>query len=281
MRDEADALSGNFARPVTGALSFAERSRIPLDAAGGSRALGATGAYVRTVDRAGVQSVSDVVAPVRAGTVVGRGETCSETFVCPEELSCAPGTFTCEPTPTRVATCSSATPLGIPTPTTMTTTTSVMGNLASGDGLFNDSCDEADGPVVTDGREDIYQVHVPAGTFDLLLTTDLSGTAVDADTVVYVRHDCVDPATGPAEWCNDDIERGANTRSSVVALDLAEGDYYVFVEPWGTITPDTTVRYELGASLRPVLPAGRPCDPAEAMNRCADGDCVPATRMCP
>ncbi len=281
LRDESDSLAGNFARPVTHATSFHERTRLALDSGQATRALAATGAYVRTVDLAGVPSVSDVVAPVRSGTIVGRGEACSATFVCPEELTCAPGTFTCEATPIRAAACSAATPLGVPVPTTMTTTTSTEGSLAPGDGLFTDSCDESDGPVITDGREDIYVVHVPPGAFDLLITTDLPGTATDADTVLYMRSDCVDPATGTAEWCNDDITSGSNLRSSVVALDLAEGDYYVFVEAWGTIMLDTTVRYELGASLRPVLPMGDPCDPTEAMNRCADMVCDPSTRVCP
>jgi hypothetical protein len=280
-RSDADGLAGNFARPVTGATTFTERTRLSLDSGQLSRALTATAAYVRTVDRAGVASISDVVALVRSGTVVGRGETCSETFVCPEELLCAPGTFTCEPTPMRAATCAAAMPLGIPTPTMTTTTVSAMGNLTPGTGLFGGNCDESDGPVITDGLENIYVVHVPVGAYDLLLTTDLSGTATDADTVLYVRTDCTDPETGPEEWCNDDIVRSENLRSAVEARDVVEGDYYVFVEPWGTVMLDTTVRYELGASLRPVLPTGRACDPAEVMNRCADMPCDAATRMCP
>jgi hypothetical protein len=279
IRNDADALTGNFARPVTSVRSFIERTRLALDDAQTTRALGATSAYVRTIDRAGVTSVSDVVTAVRPGTVVARGEMCSDTFVCPEELLCS-GAFTCDPTPTRAATCSAAMALSIPAPTMMTTTTSTMGNLTSGTGLFSGNCDQSDGPVVTDGTEDVYLVHVPAGAFDLLFTTDLAGTATDADTVLYVRTDCTDPGTGLEEWCNDDITRGSNLRSTVAILDVAEGDYYVFVEPWGTIALDAMLRYELGASLRPVLAAGGACDPAGVLNRCASGAC-PASRVCP
>ena len=282
LRDQADTLTGIFATPVTDTRTFHVRTRLPLDVMGGAaRALAATSAYVRVVDSAGVMSVSDVIAPVRAGTIVGSGDACGPTLICPDELACAPGTFTCLPTPERVSACGLAGVLDVPVPTTTTTNAMAEGNLSSGPGLFTDSCIDGAVPVETNGREGIYRVVVPAGMFDLIATTDLTGTATGLDTVLYVRADCTDPTTGDPDWCNDDIVPTENLRSAVTILDVPEGDYFIFVERWDTVPIDTMVRYAVGASLRPVLPAGSACDPTETMNRCLRAPCAAASRMCP
>ena len=59
------------------------------------------------------------------------------------------------------------------------------------------------------------------------------------------------------------------------------GDYAVFVEAWQGVQPDMSLRYELSASLRPVLPSGAMCDPMQVRDRCTGAICDPTTRRCP
>ena len=51
-----------------------------------------------------------------------------------------------------------------------------MGNLTSGEGYFSGTCDESAGPVVTDGREEIYVVHVPLHRIGMWLVGDRIAT---------------------------------------------------------------------------------------------------------
>lgn len=278
MRTSNDVLEAAFARSVSGATTFIERARIPLTMAQIPRVGAAASAYVRVLDEPRSISVVDVRTPLLGGTIALLGEPCDATHVCSEELSCAAGTHTCQPTPARASACAAATPLTLATPTTMSTSTSVMGVLMPGTGLFEGMC------TSTLGLEDIYSVTVPDMIdVDLVLTTENSGSDPMGDTVIYVRRACGEPASSMDGWCNDDdLDATPSTYlSRLVIEDIAAGDYAVFVEAWQGVQPDMTLRYELSASLRPVLPTGSACDPTEVRDRCAGGTCDPTARTCP
>jgi hypothetical protein len=126
----------------------------------------------------------------------------------------------------------------------------------------------------------MFRVTVPpAARVDLVARTDTSGTPPDVDTVVYVRRDCVDPASGSVEWCSDDV---VGSRQSVaVVQDAMPGEYTVFVEDFAGVTALSPQRFEVEVGLRPILSSGAACDPTSADNRCADGDCTADSRVCP
>lgn len=278
MRTSNDVLEGPFARSVSGAMTFTERTRIALTMAQIPRVGGATSAYVRILDEPRSISVVDVRAPLLGGSIALLGQPCDATHVCSEELSCAGGTHTCQPSPARASACGAATPLPVATPTTMTTSATAMGVLMPGSGLFQGDC------ATTLGLEDIYTVTVPdLIDVDLVLTTETPGSDVNGDTVIYVRQQCAEPASTMMGWCNDD-DSGAATAtylSRLVIEDIVAGDYAVFVEAYQGVQPDMTLRYELSASLRPVLPTGSACDPTEVRDRCAGMTCSPTARTCP
>ncbi len=279
MRTASDAVRAPFARSVSGATTFVERARTGLTADQASRVGSATSVYVRTVDEPDSVSEVDVRTPMLGGSLALSGQPCDATHACSEELTCAPGMpHTCQPTPARASACGAATPIAVATPTTATTSASVMGVLMQGSGLFAGSC------APTLGLEDIYTVTVPdMVAVDLVLTTENAGSDPRGDTVVYVRTQCVEPATSMMGWCNDD-HTGATPStylSRLVIEDAAPGDYAVFVEAYQGVQPDMTLRYELSASLRPVLPSGASCDPSEVRDRCAGDPCTAVGRTCP
>lgn len=268
--DYADGLVGAFDRSVTGALEWRETATLPMpEGAIG----GATEAWIRILDEPRAYSATDLAVPVRTGLEVGSGEACSPTRVCAIELECRD--LTCQATPERAALCAAATPIVIETPTVGATSASAEGVLMPGDGSFTGSC------ASTVGRELVYRVDVPAGRFDVLATTDVPGTSTDVDTVIYARASCVDPASAPEEWCNDDIDLANNRRSDLELLDVPEGPLALFVEHWAGVPADRTARIETEVTLRPVLDTGATCDPQGALNRCASGACPAATRACP
>lgn len=278
MRTSDDVLRAPFARSVSGATTFTERARITLTPGELAAAADATAAYVRLLDEPNSVSEVDVRAPLLDGMLALSGQPCDATHVCSEELTCAAGTpHTCQPTAVRASACAAAMPIAIDPPTTSTTTGSAMGVLQQGSGLFGADC------APTLGLEDLYTVTVPSGIdVDLVLTTETAGSDPDADTVVYVRTQCVEPATSMMGWCNDDDADAMPSTylSRLVIEDATPGDYAVFVEAYQGVQPDMMLRYELAASLRPVLPSGSSCDPAEVRDRCA-GDACTAARTCP
>jgi hypothetical protein len=170
----------------------------------------------------------------------------------------------------------------------MATTTTRQSVLTAGPGLFSAPamCGDSTGVAsASGGREDVYLIQVPAGRYDLLLTTDSPGTAGSStrepDTILYVRRSCADATTAAAAECNDDITTTDNLRSAVEILDLSGVTVAAFVEIYNGAPDGEGVRYELAMTLRPVLDPGAACDPAGRANRCAMGDCPVATRMCP
>jgi hypothetical protein len=147
-----------------------------------------------------------------------------------------------------------------------------MDVLLPGTGLFRGPCSS------TSGTEDFYTVLVP-GTpaVDLLFTTATPGTAAGSDTVLYVRSNCTSPDSAMPTWCDDD---GSGLLSTIEIRDAPPGTYTVFVEDYAGVAEGAMLRYELRASLRPVLPMGSPCDPDQIMNRCAMTPCSVTTRTC-
>ncbi len=284
-RTSDDYLRGPFARSVRGATSFIERVRISLpDVDWVARVGGATAAYVRVIDDPGSVSEADARAAIVGGTIARHGEACDATHVCSDELICAPGSLTCEPTPSRRDACATAQPIVVPTPTDTATHASGMGVLTEGTGYFTfpGDCDQATN-TDTSGTESLFTVTVPdAVPVDLILDTEQPGTPVDADTVVYVRTDCAEPLSSMQSWCNDDDTSDTSTYlSRLVMENVPAGTYTVFVEPWLAVQPSTTLRFELRATLRPVLASGSSCDPTEENDRCAGDRCSPTARTCP
>lgn len=281
--DEGDAATGSFDRPVLGVTTFAETATLEGVTTGG-----ATFVRVRLVDRAGVRSDRVITARARPGNVVGIGQPCDATNVCGDELACD-GMGMCSPAPDRALACSSPAPVVLMAPADgMATTTTRQNVLMAGPGLFSApaTCGESTGVAsASGGREDVYLIQVPAGRFDLLLTTDSPGTAGasprEPDTILYVRRTCADPTTAAAAECNDDITTTENLRSAVEIRDLSDVTIAAFVEIYNGAPDGEGVRYELAMTLRPVLDPGATCDPAGRLNRCAMGDCPVATRMCP
>ncbi len=262
-----DILTADLDMPVTGAVRFDERATIPISNGGMARL-----ALVSLVDEA--NAVSDPIETVvQTGTLVGFMEACDGmATVCDRELACT--TMLCAPTPARAAACAAAPSLTVVAPGATTTTGSTMGVLMpGGTSLFRGPCSSTSGP------EQFYSVVVPATpAVDLVLTTDAPGTAAGSDTVLYVRSNCPDPTSAMESWCDDD--GGTDLLSRLEIRDAAPGTYTVFVEAYGGLDAGEMLRYELQASLRPVLPMGAACDPDEVSNRCAAGPCSVVTRVC-
>lgn len=282
--DAGDVVTGDFDRPVVGATTFAETATLASTGTGGAATIG-----VRIIDRAGVLSDRTIATPARVGRVVGIGEGCDATNVCGPELACD-GTSMCAPAPDRALACAAPTVLELTAPTDGRATTATRQSvLTAGPGLFSAPvlCEDSGTPhEATGGREDLYALHVPAGRFDLILTTDSPGTAGasprEPDTILYVRRSCGDALSAIATECNDDIETDVNLRSRVVLSDLSDVTLTAFVEIFNGAPDDGDgLRYEIAATLRPVLDTGASCDPAGIENRCTLGECPVATRMCP
>ncbi|MCB9594892.1 MAG: protein kinase [Sandaracinaceae bacterium] len=284
--DEAAwGVRGDFQRSVAGSRTFEERSTVRLRSEDAPRLEAAASAEVRVVDAIGGTS-APIRVPVVRGRIVGPEEACDATRACPAELTCG-ARGTCAPDVDRSAICRDPAPLELTAGADGRIGASVQGIVDPGPGYFRAQCLEQ----WTAGREDVYRVTIPAGAWDLVLTTDSEGTAGGSrrspDTVLYARRTCLDPrpTSAPDDWCNDDITPGdgpdANQRSRLELRDVAAGDLYVFVELWGSARPDGEgERYELDARLRPVRGAGAPCDPAGVTDRCAQGACDPTAARC-
>jgi hypothetical protein len=277
--DDGDVLRGPLDRPVVGVSTFTETATLPGRATGG-----ASTAHVRLSDRAGVLSERAITVPARIGTVVGPGAACDATSVCDRELACD-GSMVCVPAPDRMLACGGAIDLPLMAPTDdMATVATRQSVLEAGGGLF---AAPEDCSTATGGQEDIFHVTVPAGRFDVILTTDSEGTSGDTplepDTILYVRRDCTDASLTSAspDECNDDIETGENQRSTVEIRDVGDTELFAFVEIYNGAAEGEGVRYEIAATLRPVLSTGAACDPAGLLNRCGTGTCPVATRVCP
>jgi hypothetical protein len=246
--------------PVTGATRFTETATIDV-----INVTSAFEAYVRLTDEANALS-EGLIVPVETGMRVGFGDACDgTTTVCPRELVCTTGI--CQPRPAQAAACAAAPALDV----APMFPGSVMGVLMPGTGSFRGPCG------ATSGTELFYTVDVPAGGWDLILSTDAPGTAAGADTVVYVRSECTDPGSTMDAWCNDDA---VGLLSTVEMLDVPGGSYTVFVEDYAGVAEGTTTRFELTARLRPVLDTGAACDPDRVLDRCRNGDCPRGRSVC-
>ncbi len=233
------------------------------------------GPYLRSADVAEVQfRVYDAAwalsaplrRPIEEGTLVGLGETCDDERYCRREMVCSTGM--CIPEATVARACDGATDIPIPATTTMGATEIRRGVTGAGLGLMDIPADCAGGDAQAGiGAETIYKVDVPLDAFDLLVSTDSAGTG-STDTLLVVRSQC--PDSGTILGCNDDIAMG-NARSALELRDLTMGTYYVIVERYRGLAMGT-IPHELTVTVRPIVPAGEPCD--AATTRCATGTCT-------
>ncbi len=212
---------------------------------------------------------NELRVPALDAAIVGVGAVCDDLHLCADGLVCASGM--CTVIPSATTECAAAMPFVIPTPTTAATMARNNGTIGTGTGVFSASC------APTAGKEQIWQITIPAGHFDLALTTDTTGTATGVDTVISLRSTCVDQTTELAMGCNDDIS-GTNFRSHLTFRDIPAGDYFALVELYGGAAASP---YALQATLTPVLASGTACDPAMTNYRCATGTCSATTMMCP
>ena len=169
--------------------------------------------------------------------IVGVGATCDTLHLCAGGLTCTTGS--CAALPAATTECAAAIDLPITTPTVGTPTmAAAAGTTTAGTGVFAASC------AATAGKEVIYHITIPAGTYDLALTTG-PGTATTSDTVLYIRSACVDATTELMGGCNDDIAGPGspmpNFRSALTITSIPPGEYYIFVEAFGagSVTPFT------------------------------------------
>jgi len=80
------------------------------------------------------------------------------------------------------------------------------------------------------GSTDVTYSFTAASDGPVVVSTDHEGT--EYDTVLYVREDCIDPATEIA--CNDDIDSKKSSASSELYFDAVAGESYsIIVDGWG------------------------------------------------
>jgi len=244
------------------------------------RTAAATQARLQVIDTGDAVSTPPITVALRALTEVGVAGACDAMRVCSRELSCDATSMMCVADAARVTACGAHMPITLAFPTgAMSTTTLVTGSIAAGAGIFTGSCGGT-------GPEAIYSVTVPGAAgvptspVDILLTTAVTATDVDTDTVLHVRGTCVDPTTEPAGACSDDVD-ATTIQSTVEVLNATARTYYVFIDLYGGATSAATP-FGLQVSYRPVLATGTACDPAGMQNRCAGGDCPGgASPVCP
>jgi hypothetical protein len=231
----------------------------------------AVSARFRIYDRTGENSAESIVAPFAER--VGLGETCDGT-----ETICNAG-LVCEATvcalPAAVVTaCAAATALTLDAAPSATepSVTALTATIAVADGVLTAPCQPN-----TPSTEALYTFTVPAGSFDLLVTT--AGTTTgETDTVVYLMSTCGDTSASPEEYCADDVTAKTDLSSALEVRDIAPGTYTVAFEIYDALDAETDV--DGTVTLRPVLDAGAACDPAGVNNRCSTGAC-PSSMVCP
>lgn len=228
---------------------------------------------VRIYDRAALESDS-VLATTILATTVGLGEACDGV-----ETVCAPGLAceadVCALTPEVVAVCATSTALTLaafPSATEASVTTVTPApSIAVDEGVLTAPCQDN-----TPGAEALYSLTIPAGNFDLLVTT--AGTTTgETDTVVYVMSTCGDTFGAAEDYCADDVD-DEDLSSALEIRDIPSGDYTLAFEVFGEIKAAADI--DAIVTVRPVLDAGAACDPAGVTNRCSTGTC-PSSAMCP
>lgn len=230
-----------------------------------------TQASLRMFDRGGLTSAAMTV-PV-ADYTTGAGGSCDTMHRCVAPATCGATSMTCDLPAAASAACSAATPIVVPTPTTATTSATVAGTTPGATtGLFVFSalgqCGTGNAAAAA-GGESLFTVTVPAGHYDLILSTERSASGTD--TILYVWRTCGDPSSEAG--CQDDLPSG-DTRSRVEVRNATAGDYTAVVEKYG----GGAAAFSLEASLRPVLDPGAPC--TGTTDRCSGGAC-PASHVCP
>lgn len=236
--------------------------------------VGAASLRVRLSDRFDLEG-EPMTLPLVAATQAARGGTCDATNVCAPSLACETGT--CVIPAAVVTACGAATDVTLTAPTGgVASEMTVDGTIAASASLLTAPCQRA----TRFGAELLYDVTVPAGMHDLVVTTDTTRTDA-TDTVVFVMSTCGDTSEAPETWCNDDIDFDMDIYSSSVEILDAAGTYTVAVDQY--LTAPAAAAADVGTlfRLRPVLAMGATCDPMGVANRCAGGACPAGTMTCP
>jgi hypothetical protein len=225
---------------------------------------------VGAIDTFSMQSTTRVI-PISNATEVALGAACDATHLCAAPNDCIAGT--CQTPAAVTAACSAgrAVTLTAPTGGVATVQTEVAMLAASAGALSSPECQGY-------GDEQVFNVTVPAGGADLIITTNLPATM--ADTVLAVRTTCTDASTETT--CNDDYDGApeGDFRSTLQLTAAAAGTLTVVVNSYDVLTAPESVSVEF--RLRPIVAAGQPCDPAGVMNRCATVACpASGTPVCP
>ncbi|MCS6856899.1 MAG: hypothetical protein NZM37_04230 [Sandaracinaceae bacterium] len=211
---------------------------------------------------------------------VGYGQSCNEMNVCRPPNVCEGGR--CEAPPGVRNLCMMATTVTLTAPgMTMPSTTRQMVTIPRGEGQAVGNAPRCSRAM---GAERVLKFTVPRPNapvvgHDLIATTQVEGTSMMTDTILYLRRNCADSESELEGGCHDDIG-GGDLRSTIEVRGIPEGEYHLFVDSFMPLMADTNVTVEL--RLRPVLPPGTPCDPMGQMNRCSMGMCpMAALSVCP
>jgi hypothetical protein len=229
---------------------------------------------VTVTDSAGLSAptVSAVLVPWST-----LGQSCNAVLAAPDpclgELMCAAGA--CAAGGAATTACAQA--------RTITFGTEVAGTAADlvAD-TFEGSCSLERG-----GHDLVFRAVLPALAgggvgWDLLASTANPNVPWDyrtqLDTSLYVRAACADPATEVA--CDDDVTL-TDLRTQVVAMNLAPGSYYVYLDTSSPSENGSALGYAFVVRARAVLAPGSACDPSGVDNRCQGPACLASSGTCP
>ena len=170
-------------------------------------------ARVSLLDAVGLASgpvrASFAAVPLRA---LGQGcDPAGLADLCQGELACTGAV--CQVPAGAPAACAAAQPI--------VASGMLAGTLPPGPGVFEGRC------AFSRGLGDaVYRLSLPQAA-DVSISTDPAPSDPALDTVIYLRRTCTDPASQLA--CNDDLGPG-NVHSQLQLLNLAAGDYFLFVD---------------------------------------------------
>ncbi len=136
------------------------------------------------------------------------------------------------------------------------------GTTVGAEDLYAPSC-SSDGAA----PDRVFSVAVPAGAYDLVVTSTPTNFAADSfDVVLTVETACGD--AGSAVGCSD--ARAADATEEVVVQN-ATGTYFIVVDGYGTAMSFTTGEFEVAARLRDIVALDGACDPTGFASRCDTG----------
>ena len=220
-------IDAEFAWPYSGEVSFEMGTELwvfELISGDDATPAGATGYRVELWDEAGHESNS-LTAHWSDMVQRGAGEACSPVGfddMCSGDLVCTGSPAVC----TSRDTVASSVCAGALRALTSGVQVTVSGPRHFGGNVFQGSCSPTF-DVVWPGPEEVFTL-VVATRSHVVLTTSLPGS-LGADTVLYVRSACADPASEIA--CIDD-NSDTDVLSTIDVPSVEPGTYYVFADAY-------------------------------------------------